>query len=435
MRRTSKAPSIREPRTANRGLDRDGQRVQSPGFRVLGSDASAKQITALVVRLLDWFARHARDLPWRRTRDPYAIWVSEIMLQQTQVKTVVPYWERWMRALPTLRALAQATPATVHKLWEGLGYYVRVRNLHRAAQQILARNGGQFPQNYEEVLALPGIGRYTAGAICSIAFNQPTPVLDGNVVRVLARLFGIEGDPRGRKANARLWHLAAQFVWCAAQLEADTPRPTPRATPPLSDATHHSAACSHLNQSLMELGAVVCTPHKPQCAACPLAGDCVALHNGRVEELPAPQPRRAAIARRYAAFIVERGGRFLVRQRPAGVVNAHLWEFPNAEAGKGGNDLATLAERTLGTKPTGLRELCSIRHSITRHRIKLDVYVALVEMNLRRRLVSGRWMTLAEAERLAFTSAHGKIRQRLMAQAGAARTRSRRRGLARTLDA
>lgn len=430
MRRTIKATLNREPRTANRGRGRDGRRVQSPGFRVPDSDSSAKKITALVERLLDWFARHARDLPWRRTRDPYAIWVSEIMLQQTQVKTVVPYWERWMRELPTLRALARAAPATVHKLWEGLGYYVRARNLHRAAQQILARSGGQFPQNYDEVLTLPGIGRYTAGAMCSIAFNQPTPVLDGNVVRVLARLFGIAGDPRERRTNARLWHLAELFVLRAAQLEARIPRPVPR-----SGATNHSGACSRLNQSLMELGAVVCTPRKPRCGACPLAGCCVALHTGRVEEFPAPQPRPAAIAQRYAAFIVERDGRFLVRQRPAGVVNAHLWEFPNAEAGKGGDDLATLAERTLGTKPTGLRELCSIRHSITRYRIKLDAYVALVEMNLRQRSASGRWMTLTETERLAFTSAHGRIRQRLMAQAGAARMHSRRRGLARTLDA
>ncbi len=430
MRPTSKALANREPRTANRGRGRDGRRVQSPGFRVSGSDASAKKITTLVARLLDWFARHARDLPWRRTRDPYAIWVSEIMLQQTQVKTVVPYWERWMRELPTLRALAQATPATVHKLWEGLGYYVRVRNLHRAAQEILARSGGQFPQNYDEVLALPGIGRYTAGAICSIAFNQPTPVLDGNVVRVLARLFGIAGDPRARRINARLWHLAELFVARAAQLEARIPRPVPR-----SGALHHSGACSRLNQSLMELGAVVCTPRKPRCGACPLAGRCVALRTGRVEEFPAPKPRRAALTRRYAAFIVERDGRFLVRQRPAGVVNAHLWEFPNAEAEKGGNDLAALAERTLGTKPTRLREWCSIRHSITQYRIKLDVFAALVEKNPRQWSASSRWKTLAETERLAFTSAHGKIRQRLRAQAGAARMRSRRRGLAPILGA
>src|ERR1019366_8746690 len=143
----------------------------------------------IVQRLLVWFARNARPLPWRRTRDPYAIWVSEIMLQQTQVKTVLPYWERWMRALPDLAALAKAKPHTLHKLWEGLGYYTRVRNLQRAARLIVERHGGRLPDDFDALLALPGIGRYTAGAICSIAFDQPQPILDGNVIRVLTRLF------------------------------------------------------------------------------------------------------------------------------------------------------------------------------------------------------------------------------------------------------
>ena len=150
-------------------------------------------------KLLTWFSENARELPWRRTNDPYGVFVSEIMLQQTQVKTVVPYWERWMRALPDLRALARAKPARIHKLWEGLGYYTRVRNMQKAARFILAQHGGRFPHKFEQVLALPGIGRYTAGAICSIAFNQPTPVLDGNVIRVLTRLYGIPGNPRDRE--------------------------------------------------------------------------------------------------------------------------------------------------------------------------------------------------------------------------------------------
>src|ERR1017187_9768575 len=162
----------------------------------------------MVQDLLAWFALSARDLPWRRTLDPYAIWVSEIMLQQTQVKTVLAYWKRWMRALPNLTALARAKPERLHKLWEGLGYYTRVRNLHGAAQCIRREHGGKFPQDFDEVLALPGIGPYTAGAICSIAFNQPKPILDGNVIRVLARLFGIAGDPREPKTNARLWQIA-----------------------------------------------------------------------------------------------------------------------------------------------------------------------------------------------------------------------------------
>ena len=171
--------------------------------------------------MLDWFAANARDLPWRRTRDPYAIWVSEIMLQQTQVKTVIPFWKRWMRELPTIEAAAKAPSDKIHKLWEGLGYYTRVRNLQKAAQQIVksgkrkAESGNsvcKFPENFEDVLALPGIGRYTAGAICSIAFNQPTPILDGNVIRVLTRIFGIAENPKEKQTNARLWKLAEELV-------------------------------------------------------------------------------------------------------------------------------------------------------------------------------------------------------------------------------
>lgn len=166
----------------------------------------------LVIALLDWFAQSARDLPWRRTRDPYAIWVSEIMLQQTQVKTVIPFWERWMRELPTIQAAANAPSEKIHKLWEGLGYYTRVRNLQKAAQFVMENHGGKFPENFEDVLALPGIGRYTAGAVCSIAFNQATPILDGNVIRVLTRVFGIAENPKAKETNARLWQLAEELV-------------------------------------------------------------------------------------------------------------------------------------------------------------------------------------------------------------------------------
>src|SRR3984957_863237 len=228
---------------------------------------SVKKIRQLVPLLLDWFAANARDLPWRRTRDPYAIWVSEIMLQQTQVKTVIPFWNGWLRELPTIESAAKAPSAKIHKLWEGLGYYTRVRNLQKAAQQIVNRRRDEFhespskkkvrdsqrsslrfPENFDDVLALPGIGRYTAGAICSIAFNQPTPILDGNVIRVLTRTFGISENPKEKQTNARLWQLAEELVQ-NSKLK-----------------TQNSKLCySHLNQSLMELGALVCTPRNPHC--------------------------------------------------------------------------------------------------------------------------------------------------------------------------
>ena len=297
---------------------------------------NTRKINAITPLLLGWFAHNARDLPWRRIRDPYAIWVSEIMLQQTQVKTVIPYWERWMRELPTIEAVASASPDKIHKLWEGLGYYTRARNLQKAAKQILEKYDGKFPRNFDDVLALPGIGRYTAGAICSIAFNQPTPILDGNVIRVLTRVFGIGKNPREKKTNAQLWRLAEELVAHAASSPSICRRRRKESHSTSISSQRlltSSPTCANLNQSLMELGALVCTPRNPQCEICPVKKLCVAFREGRIGELPNLGKREAATARRFVAFVVERNGRFLVRQRPAGVVNAHLWEFPNVEIG------------------------------------------------------------------------------------------------------
>ena len=190
--------------------------------------ASSERLASIVRRLLTWFRTHARDLPWRRTRDPYGIWISEIMLQQTQVKTVIPYWERWMQALPTVEALARAKPEAVLKLWEGLGYYSRARHLHAAARRMVEEQGGRFPRAFDAILALPGMGRYTAGAICSIAFNQPTPILDGNLIRVLTRLFCIRENPKAGRTTARLWHLAELLVQHAARLRHSPRKPVPK---------------------------------------------------------------------------------------------------------------------------------------------------------------------------------------------------------------
>jgi len=187
-------------RAANFGRRRDARSARSAS----GPITESRAIRRLVPTLLDWFARNARDLPWRHTLDPYAIWVSEIMLQQTQVKTVIPYWQRWVRELPDARALAKAAPEKVLKLWEGLGYYTRARNLQKAAQQIARGRGSKFPTAFDDILALPGVGRYTAGAIASIAFNQPRPILDGNVIRVLTRVFGISENPRDISRSPRL---------------------------------------------------------------------------------------------------------------------------------------------------------------------------------------------------------------------------------------
>jgi A/G-specific adenine glycosylase len=458
-----------------------------------------RKINGIVSKLLKWFPGNARDLPWRRTTDPYGIYVSEIMLQQTQVKTVIPYWERWMRALPTIEALARARPAKIHKLWEGLGYYTRVRNMQKAAQQIirsqsaaaadvsplhlkvgrsqsrlmsaatvqcrkprvvlatLSPSDGEragvrgFPANFDAVLALPGIGRYTAGAICSIAFNQPTPILDGNVIRVLTRVYGIKTDPREKRTNARLWQLAEELVKAAREQENSTCHVRRRKRLPLpgesagvreSGKTKTPNACSHLNQSLMELGALICTPRSPNCAACPIQNLCIAKRKNLQDQLPNLGNRVATSERRFTAYVVERNGKFLVHQRPAGVVNAHLWEFPNVEvaasAGRARLSVRGAPNIEAGTqrpdasyqpndfRVTSTKPLRTIKHSITRYRITLEAWRAELAIPTtapvsdparrestnapgRRPALPGEWRTLTQLHLLAFTSAHKKI--------------------------
>ena len=366
-------------------------------------DASPKQRHAIVGALLGWFAQNARDLPWRRTLDPYAIWISEIMLQQTQVKTVIPYWERWLRELPDVSSLATARSEKVLKLWEGLGYYTRARNLQKAAQQIVAQHGGKFPADFAEILSLPGIGRYTAGAISSIAFNQPTPILDGNVIRVLTRLFGIRDNPREKTVNARLWNLAEFLVATATKVPL----------PPLPDHLRVlSGPCSALNQSLMELGATVCTPRQPSCTTCPLAARCVAQREGLTGELPNLGKRAKATAREFVALVVGHRSKFLVRQRPPDVVNAHLWEFPNIEVTTAASTPAAAAH-ALGFALASPKPMCVVNHSITRYRISLKAFRARGSAQQEANEVLGRWCSLSELDRLAFTSAHRKILRHL----------------------
>jgi A/G-specific adenine glycosylase len=353
-----------------------------------------KKIRNIVNYLLEWFSTNARDLPWRRTTDPYCIYVSEIMLQQTQVKTVIPYWERWMRVMPTVESLAAAKPEVIHKLWEGLGYYTRVRNMQKAAREIIATHQGQFPQNHDAILALPGIGRYTAGAISSIAFNEPRPILDGNVIRVLTRVFGIAENPREKTTNEKLWRLAEELVNAAARSETHDKHPT---------------CCSHLNQSLMELGALICTPKQPKCLLCPIQTNCEAYRTGRVDQLPNLGPRTVATSRRFAAFVVEDRDRFLVRQRPDGVVNAHLWEFPNVEVTSKHAAPDILAKEGLGLDITSLEKLCVIKHSITRYRISLEAFYAKAKNQKVKLATRGQWFKPEELDSFAFTSAHRKV--------------------------
>jgi A/G-specific adenine glycosylase len=335
-----------------------------------------------------------------------------------------------MRELPTIEAAAKASPAKIHKLWEGLGYYTRVRNLQKAAQIIVEKHGGKFPDKFDDVLALPGIGRYTAGAICSIAFNQPTPILDGNVIRVLTRIFGIAENPKKKHTNEILWQIAGELVGRAKTAKEAKKKGASRSSRPSREIN----SCSHLNQSLMELGALVCTPRNPQCQTCPVKKLCIAFRENRVEELPNLGERKTATARRFVAFVAERDGSLLVRQRPAGVVNAHLWEFPNVELPMGApssrrrvsvSNILRLASETLALpgwffqRAQKLTPLCIIKHSITRYRITLEAYRVSFgetsshsenkESGTRPSENVGVWKSPAQMRRLAFAAAHKKL--------------------------
>ncbi|PDO11393.1 MAG: A/G-specific adenine glycosylase [Candidatus Reconcilbacillus cellulovorans] len=258
-------------------------------------------------RLLDWYRRHRRDLPWRRTRDPYRIWVSETMLQQTRVETVIPYYERFLERFPTVADLAAAPEADVLKAWEGLGYYSRARRLHEAAKVIVERYGGVFPDDAAAVAALPGVGPYTKGAVLSIAFGRPEPAVDGNVMRVLSRFFLIRDDIAKPATREKMEALARRLI--------------------------PEDAAGDFNQALMELGATVCVPKAPTCLVCPVMERCGAYLAGEEEELPvkakAKPPRTE---RRLVAWIVDGEGRLLIRRRPERGLLAGMWELPHVEA-------------------------------------------------------------------------------------------------------
>jgi A/G-specific adenine glycosylase len=300
--------------------------------------------------LVEWYRRVRRDLPWRRTRDPYALWVSEVMLQQTRVAVVIPYWQRWMARFPTAGALAGAPLDDVLAVWSGLGYYGRARNLHRGAREVVARYDGRLPDTAAELRTLPGIGRYTAGAIASIAFDRREALVDGNVARVLARVFAVEEDVKSAAGQKRLWQLAADLV--------------------------PDEAPGDFNQGLMELGATVCAPAAPRCADCPLADPCRAHRDGRTGELPRmPERRRDADKPLLAAAAawVERGGKLLLARRVAGGLFGGLWELPQAPAA---DALAgTLAALGLAWRPPPL-PVHRHRQVLSHRRLALDVYAA-----------------------------------------------------------
>jgi A/G-specific adenine glycosylase len=329
----------------------------------------------LVSRLLKWFACHRRDLPWRRDRDPYRIWVSEVMLQQTQVVTVIPYFERFLQRFPTLGDLAAADEQEVLRLWEGLGYYRRAHDLLRSARRLVEEHGGSFPRDPDSLAGLPGLGEYTRNAVLSQAFDLRLPILEANTQRVLSRLFGREEDPRQGPARRWLWQAAEALL------------PARRA--------------GEFNQALMELGSLVCTLTAPRCGECPIAPRCSAFAQGKQEEIPARTPRPAVTLVRESAVVVRRAGKVLLVQRPAAGRWASLWEFPHRELTEGESHeqaaerlTAELAgvEARLGSKAL------TIEHGVTRFRITLVCFESEYESGEFRPgfYVQGAWVEPAK---------------------------------------
>jgi A/G-specific adenine glycosylase len=322
-------------------------------------------------RLLDWFDRCQRDLPWRCNRDPYRIWVSEIMLQQTQTATVIPFFIRFLKAFPTLEGLAAANEQDVLRHWEGLGYYRRARHLHRAAQQIVEEHAGLFPRDANALSTLPGMGRYTVGAVLSQAFDQRLPILEANSQRVLCRIFGVRENPMHGPVRRRLWEIAAAIL--------------PR------------RRVGDFNQALMEVGALICTPAAPRCAACPLNTACIANRLKLQESIPSRAPRKASALVREIGIVVRRSPQVLLVQRSAEGRWPSLWEFPHdrleeqetlEEAAHG------LALRTLGIRVRLGEELLTLRHTVTHHRIVLTCFEAAYRSGAFRSTVyeEARWI-------------------------------------------
>jgi A/G-specific adenine glycosylase len=304
-------------------------------------------------RLLTWFDAAQRDLPWRRDRDPYRIWVSEVMLQQTQVATAIPYFERFLQAFPTLADLAAADEQEVLRLWAGLGYYRRARDLWRTARLLVAEHGCRFPDDSAVLRALPGLGRYTCNAVLSQAFDRRLPILETNSQRVLSRFFGRADDPRRAAARRWLWRAAEDLL--------------------------PSQRVGAFNQALMELGSVICTPNNPKCAACPLAARCVARRDGTQELIPPrPAPPTPTVVRE-AAMVVRRRERVFLVQRPPGGRWEGMWEFPHGPL-HDGETHEQAADRLL-RELTGLRaqrgpELLTVRHGVTRFQITMVCFEA-----------------------------------------------------------
>ncbi len=346
--------------------------------------------------LLAWYQQHARELPWRGIMDPYMVWVSEIMLQQTRIETVIPYYQRWIRLFPTLSNLASASQQDVLTAWEGMGYYSRARNLHKAAQVVINEYGGQVPRQPEALRRLPGVGRYTAGAIASIAFGLDEPVLEGNIRRLLARLFNITEPARSIQSERRLWKLVADHL--------------------------PSGEAGAYNQALMDLGALICTPRLPNCPHCPLAGLCQACQLGVQEQRPVTLPRRTIPHINVAAAVIERDGNYLITQRPAEGLLGSMWEFPGGKLQPGEN-LAACLEREIREELAASIQIGNLfgvyHHAYTHFRVTLHAFCCHLSGSsqpVARQVRDLRWTAPAELSTYPMGKIDRQIASRLLEQ-------------------
>ena len=345
-----------------------------------------RQLKNFQTRLLRWFRAHKRDLPWRASSDPYRVWIAEVMLQQTRIAAVMPYYDSFLHRLPDVESLARAPLVEVLKLWSGLGYYSRARNLHRAAKEILLHHNGKFPGALDAALQLPGIGRYTAAAVLSIAYDVPLGVLDGNVARVLARLLAIRGDLREPRRWRNLAKTAQTWLVCGSP--------------------------GDWNQALMELGETICTPQNPRCEICPVSKWCRAYELGLADEIPSPRVKRAPVRIRIAAAILRdpRGRTILVKDAGAHdeVLFSRMWQFPAVEVARHPQaELKKHLRATLGLNSIALEELPAARHGVTFRNITLLPFLARVERLPK--LPRTRVLALKNLSRLPVSSATRKI--------------------------
>ena len=321
-------------------------------------------------RLIQWQKSHGRhDLPWQDTRDPYAVWLSEIMLQQTQVATVIPYYQRFLARFSDLASLAKASQDEVLAHWSGLGYYSRARNLHRAAQMVMQQHGGHFPDDFESLMALPGIGRSTAAAVSVFAFRQRQAILDGNVKRVFTRYFGIEGYPGEKKIEQDLWARAEQLL-PRQEIEIYT-------------------------QALMDLGATICTRSKPKCLACPLQNDCIAYAQNRITELPSPKPRKALPQKETVMLIMLRQGEVLLEKRPPSGIWGGMWSFPEIDRA---SDSVHICSANYGVEARLAAPLSCLDHTFTHFKLRIFPQpLHVIDIHTRVNQASHLWLNLDDA--------------------------------------